>query len=98
MMRNKTSSSIQKTYDECYLICSTAVYFEGQVRISTDSAIPSSTAIQVLGWEQYANGGGDRAMKQRLYDHGAQHSTRSTITTRTACLQAMFQSPKPKRR
>ena len=22
---------MQKTYDECYLICSTAVYFEGQV-------------------------------------------------------------------
>lgn len=33
MMRNKTSSSMQKTYDECYLICSTAVYFEGQVSI-----------------------------------------------------------------
>lgn len=31
MMRNKTSSSLQKTYDECYLICSTAVYFEAQV-------------------------------------------------------------------
>ncbi|KAI4119930.1 MAG: hypothetical protein LQ345_000189 [Seirophora villosa] len=30
MMRNKPSSSMQKTYDECYLICSTAVYFEGQ--------------------------------------------------------------------
>ncbi|ESZ94093.1 AAA family ATPase [Sclerotinia borealis F-4128] len=29
-MRNKPSSSLQKTYDECYLICSTAVYFEGQ--------------------------------------------------------------------
>lgn len=23
---------MQKTYDDCYLICSTAVYFEGQVR------------------------------------------------------------------
>ncbi|KAG9232347.1 AAA family ATPase-like protein [Amylocarpus encephaloides] len=30
MMRNKSSSGLQKTYDECYLICSTAVYFEGQ--------------------------------------------------------------------
>ncbi|KAJ9256837.1 hypothetical protein DTO207G8_2440 [Paecilomyces variotii] len=29
-MRSKPSSSMQKTYDECYLICSTAVYFEGQ--------------------------------------------------------------------
>ncbi|EEA23881.1 hypothetical protein TMatcc_006954 [Talaromyces marneffei ATCC 18224] len=30
MMRLKPSSSMQKTYDECYLMCSTAVYFEGQ--------------------------------------------------------------------
>ncbi|KAL8928458.1 MAG: hypothetical protein Q9208_001691 [Pyrenodesmia sp. 3 TL-2023] len=29
-MRNKPSSSMQKTYDECYLICSTALYFESQ--------------------------------------------------------------------
>ena len=35
MMRNKTPSSMQKTYDECYLICSTAVYFEGQVGVNT---------------------------------------------------------------
>lgn len=31
MMRNSVSSSMQKTYDECFLICSTAVYYEGQV-------------------------------------------------------------------
>ena len=31
MMRPKPASSLQKTYDECYLTCSTAVYFEGQV-------------------------------------------------------------------
>ncbi|KAF2219918.1 P-loop containing nucleoside triphosphate hydrolase protein [Elsinoe ampelina] len=30
MIRSKTSSSMQKTYDDCYLICSTAVYFESQ--------------------------------------------------------------------
>ncbi|MCJ1471639.1 hypothetical protein MMC13_000279 [Lambiella insularis] len=29
-MRNKASSSMQKTYDECYLLCSTAIYFEGK--------------------------------------------------------------------
>ncbi|PGH26576.1 hypothetical protein AJ80_01705 [Polytolypa hystricis UAMH7299] len=29
-MRSKPASSMQKTYDECYLTCSTAVYFEGQ--------------------------------------------------------------------
>ncbi|EFQ97321.1 hypothetical protein MGYG_00361 [Nannizzia gypsea CBS 118893] len=30
MMRPKASSSMQKTYDDCYLMCSTAVYFENQ--------------------------------------------------------------------
>ncbi|KAK4943513.1 hypothetical protein LTR10_017004 [Elasticomyces elasticus] len=30
MMRSKPASSMQKTYDECYLQCSTAVFFEGQ--------------------------------------------------------------------
>ncbi|KAI9840892.1 MAG: hypothetical protein M1837_001218 [Sclerophora amabilis] len=29
-MRNRPSSSMQKTYDDCYLTCSTAVYFENQ--------------------------------------------------------------------
>ncbi|RDW94086.1 putative AAA family ATPase [Aspergillus mulundensis] len=29
-MRPKPVSSLQKTYDDCYLMCSTAVYFEGQ--------------------------------------------------------------------
>lgn len=32
MMRKAPATSMQKTYDECYLICSTAIYFEGQVR------------------------------------------------------------------
>ncbi|KAK8218190.1 P-loop containing nucleoside triphosphate hydrolase protein [Phyllosticta capitalensis] len=30
MMRQKPSAAMQKTYDDCYLICSTAVYFETQ--------------------------------------------------------------------
>jgi SpoVK/Ycf46/Vps4 family AAA+-type ATPase len=30
LSRNKTLSSMQKTYDDCYLVCSTAVYFETQ--------------------------------------------------------------------
>lgn len=25
---------MQKTYDECYLTCSTAIYFEGQVGVT----------------------------------------------------------------
>lgn len=36
MMRTNTASSMQKTYDDCYLICSTAIYFEGQVSRSVD--------------------------------------------------------------
>ncbi|KAF2214203.1 hypothetical protein CERZMDRAFT_57583 [Cercospora zeae-maydis SCOH1-5] len=30
MMRKAPAASMQKTYDECYLICSTAIYFESQ--------------------------------------------------------------------
>ncbi|KAL9083411.1 MAG: hypothetical protein Q9159_005806 [Coniocarpon cinnabarinum] len=30
MMRSSPASSMQKTYDQCYIICSTAVYFEKQ--------------------------------------------------------------------
>ncbi|PIA97078.1 Protein SAP1 [Cercospora beticola] len=30
MMRKAPATSMQKTYDECYLICSTAIYFESQ--------------------------------------------------------------------
>jgi len=30
-LRKAPASSMQKTYDECYLTCSTAIYFEGQV-------------------------------------------------------------------
>ncbi|KKY26886.1 putative aaa family [Phaeomoniella chlamydospora] len=30
MMRSKPYTSMQKTYDECYLTCSTAIYFERQ--------------------------------------------------------------------
>lgn len=39
MMRPRPASSMQKTYDECYLLCSTAVYFEGQVGLQ---ALPRS--------------------------------------------------------
>lgn len=31
MVRPKIVSSLQKTYDECYFTCSTAVFFEGKV-------------------------------------------------------------------
>ncbi|TID14032.1 AAA-domain-containing protein [Venturia nashicola] len=30
MMRAKPANAMQKTYDDCYLVCSTAVYFESQ--------------------------------------------------------------------
>ncbi|KAH0542092.1 hypothetical protein FGG08_003472 [Glutinoglossum americanum] len=47
-MRNKQSSLLQKTYDECYLICSTAIYFEGQVRKSLGARNAVSPELFVL--------------------------------------------------
>ena len=57
MMRNKLVSSMQKTYDECYLICSTAVFFESQVGWKT--GLVSSLLSH------------DRITMPKHYDHGA---------------------------
>jgi hypothetical protein len=34
MWSNRTATNLQKTYDESYLRCSTAVYYESQVCVS----------------------------------------------------------------
>ena len=36
MLRNKTLAVLQKTYDDSYLSCSTAVYYESQVGLAVD--------------------------------------------------------------
>ncbi|KAF9243605.1 hypothetical protein DTO006G1_1906 [Penicillium roqueforti] len=47
MMRPRPADSLQKTYDECYLACSTAVYFEGQN--NEDEALRSwRTALETV--------------------------------------------------
>ena len=84
MMRNKASSSMQKTYDECYLVCSTAVYFEGQV-CSSSSSPPS---IRPCADRHLL----DRTTKQRRYAHGVLHSIRSTITMLTGSRQTTSRS------
>ena len=58
---------MQKTYDDCYLICSTAIYFENQVETRDDQYIISMNLICV------------RIMRQRLCARGGLHSTRSCI-------------------
>lgn len=88
MMRNKASSSMQKTYDECYLICSTAVYFEGQV-CSSSSSYPS---IHLTADHYPFN----RTTKPRHYDHGVLHSIKSTITMLTGFRQITSQSQRPR--
>ncbi|KAI9758549.1 MAG: Fe(2+) transporter [Chaenotheca gracillima] len=40
-MRSRPSSSMQKTYDDCYLTCSTAVYFENQEQNNEAEALRS---------------------------------------------------------
>nr|POF15275.1 protein sap1 [Quercus suber] len=42
MRKANATSSMQKTYDECYLICSTAIYFEGQIYYHNAYKLPSS--------------------------------------------------------
>ena len=88
MMRNKASSSMQKTYDECYLVCSTAVYFEGQVCSSSSSY----QSIHLIADHYPFN----RTTKPRHYDHGVLHWTRSTITMLTGFHQTTSQSQRPR--
>lgn len=33
MLRNRALAVLQKTYDDSYLSCSTAIYYEGQVSV-----------------------------------------------------------------
>ena len=79
MMRNKTPSSMQKTYDECYLICSTAVYFEAQVcrTLISGSMLPDWGHTYL--YTRY------RVMKPKHYAHGAPPSIRSITTMLTGC-------------
>ena len=51
-MRSKPFSSMQKTYDECYLVCSTAVYFEGQVSCSLSTQLACITVLTFAALEQ----------------------------------------------
>ena len=90
MMRNKASSSMQKTYDECYLVCSTAVYFEGQVRSSTSSLL----SIDCPADHRFR----DRITKQKRYDHGVRHSIRSTTTMPTGSRRIISQNQRPRER
>ena len=89
-MRNKASSSMQKTYDECYLVCSTAVYFEGQVCSSTSSLL----SIDVPADHHLR----DRITKQKRYDHGVRHSIKSTITMPTGSRPIISQNQRPRGR
>jgi hypothetical protein len=82
MMRNKPASSMQKTYDECYLICSTAVYFEGQVRWRNTSCERYNTDTSSC-----------RTMRPKPYARGGLLSTRSTTTMLTKC--PLHTSPRP---
>lgn len=81
---------MQKTYDECYLVCSTAVYFEGQVCSSSCSerSIDTPTDYNLL----------HRITKQRHYGHGVLHSIKSTTTTLTGSRQTTSQSQRPRGR
>lgn len=49
MMRNKALAVLQKTYDDSYLSCSTAVYYEGQV----SDVPPRTTPAIILQYPTY---------------------------------------------
>ena len=86
MMRGKSSSSMQKTYDECYLTCSTAVYFEGQVHSPPSSPDKLKTDYAL------------RTMKLKHCAHGAPHWTALPTIVLTGSRLTTGPSQKQRRR
>lgn len=76
-------SAMQKTYDDCYLICSTAVFFESQVKSIV--AVVGAFVLTLI-----------RTMSQRLYDPGGKPSTRSL--SQTLQDYPLDGSPKPRQK
>lgn len=66
--------AMQKTYDDCFLTCSTAVYFEGQ------ASIPQSTPQEGCAYRYLRT---YRTTKPKHYAHGETRWTKYTTTTPT---------------
>src|SRR5450432_781151 len=101
MMRSNTASALQKTYDECYLVCSTAVYYESQVCLlgtckgcQTKQSLP----MLLLCAGDYLLTDISREMKPKLYDHGDRPLTKYTTTMLTEYLPTTNPSPRPRKR
>jgi hypothetical protein len=96
MMRKSPSASMQKTYDECYLICSTAIYFEGQVSSETDDprALPS---FDRSGHDVLTPSSLPRTTKPKRCAPGGMPSIRSTTTMPTNYRPHGCPDPRPKR-
>lgn len=83
MMRPRPADSLQKTYDECYLACSTAVYFEGQVSSLVRLPLPDAHCI--------------RTTKTKHYGPGEPPSRLSTITMPVEYRRTIPRNPKPRK-
>lgn len=95
MLRNRTPMSVlQKTYDESYLTCSTAVYYERQVRISP-------TFVALLGLcsctiPENSHTFDHRATKRRRCGAGSRLENRYMTITRTGCCPTTCPVRKPR--
>jgi hypothetical protein len=86
MMRKSGAASMQKCYDEGYLSCSLAVYYESQVRFSLAMTTPIALVANL-----------HRITKQKPFAPGAPPSTRSTTTMPTNYRPVMFRGARPKK-
>ncbi|KAK3679096.1 hypothetical protein LTR37_021451 [Vermiconidia calcicola] len=95
LRKTAPASSMQKTYDECYLICSTAIYFEGQVRYALRLAMRKENWITdditcVQNNESEALRAWRNALDQ-IYYHNA-YKIPSSYQPRTETEKALYDS------
>jgi hypothetical protein len=97
MLRSKTAlSTLQKTYDESYLNCSTAVYYESQVISATyiPSFLHPLCSVLTLGSGQGNESEALRCWKSaldRIHDHNA-NRVLSTLNLRSETEKALLDS------
>ena len=92
MRSSNPASSMQKTYDQCYITCSTAVYFEKNVRI-----LPCSLSSGLRTRPHKTCSQNVRTTRRKPFGHGARLSTKSITTMPFASPPVIVPETKQKR-
>jgi hypothetical protein len=83
------ASSMEKAYNDAYLSCSTAIYFEGQVGNYAGKQTEGVPLLTRMG---------NRIMRPKPFARGEMRWTRSTTTMPTRCRPVMCRGQRRRKR